>query len=55
MYFGDNMNDLPAFDAAGIAVTVENARPEVKEHADLIVGSYSDLGVLRELKRIIHS
>ncbi len=55
MYFGDNMNDLPAFDVAGIAGTVANARKEVQEKADLIAASYSELGVLKELKKIIHS
>lgn len=55
MYFGDNMNDLPAFAVAGIAATVANARAEVKEQADLIAASYHELGVLKELKRIIHS
>jgi HAD superfamily hydrolase (TIGR01484 family) len=55
LYFGDNMNDLPAFDMAGIAATVANARPEVQERADLIAASYSELGVLKELERIIRS
>jgi 3-deoxy-D-manno-octulosonate 8-phosphate phosphatase KdsC-like HAD superfamily phosphatase len=49
------MNDLPAFAAAGIAATVANARPEVKEKADLIAASYSELGVLQELRRIINA
>lgn len=53
LYFGDNMNDLPAFAVAGIAATVSNARQEVKERADLIAESYSELGVLKELRRII--
>lgn len=55
LYFGDNMNDLPAFAEAGTAATVANARPEVQEQADLIAGSYSELGVLKELQRIIAS
>lgn len=55
MYFGDNMNDLPAFAVAGIAATVANARQEVKEKADLIAASYSELGVLKELRRLIYS
>ena len=55
MYFGDNMNDLPAFAVAGIAATVANARQEVKEKADLIAASYSELGVLKELRRIINT
>ena len=50
LYFGDNMNDLPAFKHAGITGTVENAREEVKAEADIIAGRFEDLGVLRELE-----
>ena len=50
LYFGDNMNDLPAFKHAGITGTVENAREEVKAEADIIAGCFEDLGVLRELE-----
>ena len=53
MYFGDNMNDLPAFEKAGISATVSNARAEVQERADIIGGSYDELGVLVEIKRIL--
>lgn len=53
IYFGDNMNDLPAFEKAGIAGTVENARAEVREKADLVAGSFNDLGVLHEMNRIL--
>lgn len=41
--FGDNLNDLPMFGIADIAVAVENAQPEVKAAADLIIGpNYTD-------------
>ncbi len=53
MYFGDNMNDLPAFEKAGITATVSNARAEVRERADIVGGSYNDLGVFHEIKRIL--
>lgn len=53
VYFGDNMNDLSAFKEAGISATVANARSEVQEQADVIERSYSDLGVLRAMKRIL--
>lgn len=36
--FGDETNDIPMFKVAGRSVAVENARPEVKEHADLVIG-----------------
>lgn len=36
--FGDNLNDLPMLEIADVAVAVENAIPEVKERADVIIG-----------------
>jgi len=36
--FGDNINDLPMMEVADLAVAVENALPEVKEAADIIIG-----------------
>ncbi len=36
--FGDNLNDLPMFAAADVAVAVENALPEVREAADVVIG-----------------
>lgn len=39
--FGDNINDLPMLRAADIAVAVENAIPEVKQEADIIIGPNS--------------
>lgn len=53
VYFGDNLNDLPAFREAGVAVTVANARSEMQEEADIVGESYSDLGVLRQLQNIV--
>lgn len=35
--FGDNLNDLPMLEAADLAVAVSNARPEVKDKADIII------------------
>lgn len=37
--FGDNLNDLPMMDVADVAVAVENALPQVKEKADLVIGT----------------
>lgn len=43
MVFGDNLNDLPMLAAADVAVAVDNAFPEVKEHADVVIGpNYDD-------------
>ncbi len=36
--FGDNLNDLPMFDAADHRVAVGNANPELKEAADEVIG-----------------
>lgn len=36
--FGDNINDLPMLAEADLAVAVENALPEVKEAADIVIG-----------------
>lgn len=36
--FGDNINDLPMMAVADVAVVVENALPEVKEAADIVIG-----------------
>ncbi len=36
--FGDNVNDLPMMEEADLAVAVENARPEVKAAADIVIG-----------------
>ena len=36
--FGDNLNDLPLLRAADVAVAVENAVPQVKDAADIVIG-----------------
>ena len=53
MYFGDNMNDLPAFERAGITATVANARAEVRERADIVGKSYEELGVLQIIRSVL--
>lgn len=45
--FGDNLNDIPMMQAADLAVAVENALPEVKAKADVIIGSNTDDSVAR--------
>lgn len=41
--FGDNLNDIPMLEAADVAVAVDNAHPEVKAAADIVIGpSYHD-------------
>ena len=53
VYFGDNLNDLSAFHEAGVAATVANARQEMHDAADIVASSFSDLGVLRQLRHIL--
>lgn len=43
--FGDNFNDIPLFDAADVKIAVENAKPELKSAADLIIPSNTENGV----------
>ncbi len=45
--FGDNLNDLPMMEIADVAVAVENAFPQVKERADVVIGRNSDDAVAR--------
>lgn len=40
--FGDNLNDIPMMKIADTAVAVENALPEVKEVADVVIASNND-------------
>ena len=41
--FGDNLNDLPMFEVADVAVAVGNALPEVKAAADVVIEpNYTD-------------
>ncbi len=40
--FGDNLNDLPMFEEADVAVAVSNALPEVKAKADVVIGDHND-------------
>jgi len=43
--FGDNLNDLPMFEACDVKIAVKNARPEVQAAADHICGSNEEDGV----------
>lgn len=44
--FGDNSNDLPMFAESDFSAAVENASPEVKDAADIIIGSADSGGVI---------
>jgi Cof subfamily protein (haloacid dehalogenase superfamily) len=53
IYFGDNMNDLTAFEETGTSYTVANARSEVQHEADIVAASYKQDGVLKVLKSFL--
>ena len=49
--FGDNLNDLSMFAVADTAVAVENALPQVKEKADVVIGPNSADAVPRYIAK----
>jgi len=51
---GDNVNDLLMLDHADFAVAVDNAVPELREKADLIIGHHDDDSVVAFLERDFH-
>ena len=48
--FGDNLNDLPMFEASDEAYAVANAKDEVKLRSDGVIDSNIDNGVVRFIK-----
>ncbi len=48
-FFGDNLNDLGAFAAAGRSVAVANAHPELLKTADEVIASNDSDGVIHYL------
>lgn len=51
--FGDNLNDLPLFEACDEKYAVENAREEVRKAADGIIPSNNDNGVARKIYELL--
>ncbi len=49
VFLGDDIQDIPAMEAAGLGVAVGDAVEEVKKKADLILSSRGGEGALREL------
>ncbi|GIV16262.1 MAG: hydrolase [Armatimonadota bacterium] len=49
LYVGDDLNDLPAFEAVGVRVAVANAVPEIKERAHYITQATGGNGAIREV------
>lgn len=50
---GDSFNDMEMLEYAGLGVCVENAKPEVKEVADVIVASNMQDGVAEVIEKFI--
>jgi hydroxymethylpyrimidine pyrophosphatase-like HAD family hydrolase len=51
MAIGDAVNDVPMLRAAGVAVAMDNAHPDVKAVADWVAPSNNDHGVHAALVR----
>jgi 3-deoxy-D-manno-octulosonate 8-phosphate phosphatase (KDO 8-P phosphatase) len=53
-YVGDDLNDLLAFEEAGLTIAVADAAPEVRERADFVTACRGGEGVAREvIERIL--
>jgi hydroxymethylpyrimidine pyrophosphatase-like HAD family hydrolase len=50
--FGDNLNDLPLFEASDEAYAVENAKEDVKKHATAVIGRNTEDAVAEFLNNI---
>ncbi|MER3472778.1 MAG: hypothetical protein C4335_01820 [Armatimonadota bacterium] len=49
LYVGDDLNDLPAFEAVGVRVAVANAAPELRARADFVTRAPGGNGAVREV------
>ncbi|MGK0296583.1 MAG: 3-deoxy-D-manno-octulosonate 8-phosphate phosphatase (KDO 8-P phosphatase) [Gammaproteobacteria bacterium] len=54
-YTGDDILDIPAMGACGLAIAVANAHPLVKKHADWITEKSGGAGAVREICELILS
>jgi YrbI family 3-deoxy-D-manno-octulosonate 8-phosphate phosphatase len=52
-YVGDDVNDLPAMRAAGLAVAVADAVPPVRRHAHYVTKAPGGHGAIREICDLI--
>lgn len=51
MAFGDGLNDLKMIEWAGKGIAMQNAHPELQEHADDTAPDHNELGIARYLKQ----
>lgn len=52
-YVGDDLNDVPALEMAGVAVAVANACDEVRERSDYVTRRAGGHGAVREVIEIV--
>lgn len=50
---GDDVNDLPMIQAAGLGVAMGNAAPRIRESADLVAGSNDDDGLAELIEQLL--
>jgi 3-deoxy-D-manno-octulosonate 8-phosphate phosphatase (KDO 8-P phosphatase) len=53
LYIGDDLNDLTAFETAGVAVAVGDAGEEVKKIADYVTSATGGHGAIREVVNLL--
>lgn len=54
IFFGDGLNDKEIIQGVGLGIAVENAVPELKEKAKIIVGANDNNGIAEFLENNIH-
>ena len=52
-YMGDDLNDIKVMEQVGVSCAVANARPEVKEIADVVTDARGGYGAAREFLEMI--
>ena len=53
VFVGDDLNDLGAFEVAGVSVAVANANHDVKKRADIVIETCGGSGAVREVVEMI--
>ncbi|PGK51539.1 HAD family hydrolase [Priestia megaterium] len=51
---GDNYNDMPMFEAAGLSVAMGNAEEEIKEYCDVVTKTNKESGVAHAIYRVLN-
>jgi len=54
-FMGDDVNDLAAMKSVGLSAAPANARPEVRDKADVVTKAFGGHGAVRELVDLILS